>query len=156
MGNAGIGAGKSPTLTKKQVRPMFEAVHEAPRTSYIQKLRDTALLHIYFYTGARCTEPGRLKVKDFRFDRDYAVLDFTIKGGKRNTVAIHPECAETVRTYLDASDHGIDPEAWLFQPIKNGKEGSSLDCKQFYRLFDKYARMLACQRASIRMWHGQP
>ena len=140
-GNAGIGAGKSPALTRKQVRALFEAVHEAPRTPDLQKFRDSALLHIYFYTGARCSEPGRLKIKDFRFDREYSVLDFTIKGGKRNTVAIHPECAETVRSYLNASDHGIDPETWLFQPIKNGKVGASLTRNQFYHLFDKYARL---------------
>lgn len=140
-GNAGLGAGKSPALNRKQVRAVFEAVQEAPYISDLQRLRDYALLHIYFYTGARCTEPGRLKIKDFRFDREYSVLDFTIKGNKQNTIAIHPECADAVRAYLDASDHGVDPEAFLFQPIRNGKENGSLDRVQFYRLFVKYGRL---------------
>lgn len=140
-GNAGIGAGKSPTLNRKQVRAMFEAVHEAPRISHLQRLRDSALLHVYFYTGARCSEPGRLKIKDFRFDREYSVLDFTIKGNKRNTVAIHPECAETVRTYLDASDHGTDPDAYLFQAMSNGKANAPLTRMRFYQLFEKYGRL---------------
>lgn len=140
-GNGGNGAGKSPTLTRKQVRAMLDAPMEAPRITSLQKLRDTALLHVYFYTGVRCTEPGRLKVKDFRFDREYAVLDFTIKGNKRNTVAIHPECAEAVRTYLDAGDHGTDPDVLLFQPMANGKDGAAITRTRFYQLFQKYARL---------------
>jgi len=140
-GNAGIGAGKSPTLTRKQVRAMLEAPLDAPRITELQKLRDRALLHVYFYTGARCTEPGRLRVKDFRFDRDYSVLDFTIKGDKRNTVAIHPECATAVREYLDASEHGTEQDAYLFQQIINGIEGAPVTRSQLYRLFDKYARL---------------
>ncbi len=101
---------------------------------------DRALLHIYFYTGARCSEPGLLKVKDLRFDREYSVLDLTIKGNKRNTIAIHPECVKAIREYLDMAEHGDVPEAFLFQSVRNGKPGHSLTRRQFYRLFDKYAR----------------
>ena len=87
---SGMGSGKSPTLTAKQVRAMLDA----PDTRTLAGKRDRALLHVYFYTGARCTEPTLLRVEDFRIDRDYSILDLTIKGNKRNTVAIHPECAE--------------------------------------------------------------
>ncbi len=135
-GNAGIGAGKSPSLTRKQVRAMLDV----PNTKTLQGLRDRALLHIYFYTGARCSEPGRLKIKHVRFDRDYTVLDFTIKGNKHNTVAIHPECAKAIREYLEVAGHGDNPESFLFQPVKNGKPAQSITRIQFYRLFDKYAR----------------
>ena len=135
-GNAGIGAGKSPSLTRKQVRAMLDA----PDTDKLQGLRDRALLHIYFYTGARCSEPGRLKVKDVRFDREYTVLDFTIKGNKRNTVAIHPECVRAIRDYLDVAGHGIESDAFLFQPVKGASTGQPMHRVQFYRLFDKYAR----------------
>ena len=48
-GNAGIGAGKSPTLSKRQVRAMLDA----PDNSKLQGQRDRALHHIYFYVGAR-------------------------------------------------------------------------------------------------------
>ncbi len=136
-GNAGIGAGKSPSLTRKQVRAMLNV----PNTKTLQGLRDRALLHIYFYTGARCSEPGRLKIKDLRFDREYTVLDFTIKGNKRNSVAVHPECAKAIREYLEVAKHGSDPDAFLFQPVKNGEPGQSITRMQFYRLFDKYARV---------------
>ena len=135
-GNAGIGAGKSPSLTRKQARAMLDA----PDTSTLQGLRDRALLHIYFYTGARCSEPGRLRVRNLRFDREYTVLDLTIKGNKRNTVAIHPECARTIRDYLDVAGHGLDADALLFQPVKGASTGKPISRIQFYRLFDKYAR----------------
>lgn len=135
-GNAGIGAGKSPSLTRRQVRAMLDA----PNTDTLQGLRDRALLHVYFYTGARCSEPGRLKVKDVRFDREYTVLDLIIKGNKRNSVAIHPECAKAIREYLDAAEHSDDGEAFLFQAVKNGKPRQPISRVQFYHLFQKHAR----------------
>lgn len=70
-GNAGIGAGKSPTLSKRQVRMMLDA----PDINTIQGLRDRALLHIYFYVGARCSEPANLKVKDFGYDAEFPILN---------------------------------------------------------------------------------
>ena len=135
-GNAGIGAGKSPTLSKRQVRAMLDA----PDTTKIQGLRDRALLHIYFYVGARCSEPATLRVKDFGYDAEFPILHLSIKGEKSNTVAINLECASAIREYLDRSDHGRDPEALIFQPVKNGKPGSPLSREQLYRLFDRYAR----------------
>lgn len=135
-GNAGIGAGKSPTLSKRQVRLMLDA----PDTNTLQGLRDRALLHIYFYVGARCSEPGKLKVKDFGYDAEFPILSLTIKGNKTNTVAINLECAKAIREYLDQAPHADDPTAYLFQPVKNGKPNAPLSRVQFYRLFDRYAR----------------
>lgn len=134
--SSGIGSGKSPTLTARQVRAMLDA----PNTDMLVGKRDRAILHVYFYTGARCTEPTMLRVEDFRIDRDYNILDLTIKGDKRNTVAIHPECASAIREYLDAADHADDPKAFLFQPVKNGKAGNPISRVQCYRLFQKYAK----------------
>ncbi len=135
-GNAGIGAGKSPTLSKRQVRLMLDA----PDVNTIQGLRDRALLHIYFYVGARCSEPANLKVKDFGYDAEFPILNLTIKGNKTNTVAINLECAKAIREYLDQSGHGIDANAYIFQPVKNGKTGTPISRVQFYKLFDRYAR----------------
>ena len=136
-GNAGIGSGKSPTLSKRQVRMMLDA----PNTDTLQGLRDRALLHVYLYVGAHCSEPALLKVKDFGYDAEFPILSLTIKGDKTNTVAINLECAKVIREYLDASEHGVDPEAYMFQPVKNGNPGSPLSRTQLYKLFDHYARM---------------
>ena len=133
-GNAGIGSGKSPTLSKRQVRSMLDA----PNTGTLQGLRDRALLHVYFYVGARCSEPALLKVRDFGYDAEFPILALTIKGKKTNTVAINLECAKAIREYLDASSHGLDPEAYIFQPVK---PGTPLSRAQLYKLFERYARM---------------
>jgi site-specific recombinase XerD len=135
-GNGGIGAGKSPTLSKRQVRAMLDA----PDIETLQGLRDRALLHVFFFVGARCSEPTKLRVRDFGYDAEFPVLSLTIKGNKTNTVAINLECAKTIREYLDVATHDHDPEAFLFQPIRNGKEGSAMSRGQFYRLFAKYAQ----------------
>jgi len=134
-GNAGIGAGKSPTLSKRQVRAMLDA----PNIKTIKGLRDRAFLHIFFYAGARCSEPANLKVKDFGYDAEFPILNLTIKGGKTNSVAINLECAKAIREYLDAKEHGIDPDAYIFQPVKNGKPGSPLSRQQVYEVFKQNA-----------------
>ena len=61
-GSAGSGSGKTPALTAKQVRSMLDA----PDVDTIQGLRDRAILHVFFYTGGRVSEPSKLKVKHFR------------------------------------------------------------------------------------------
>lgn len=134
-GNAGIGAGKSPTLSKRQVRAFLDA----PDIKTLQGLRDRALLHVFFYTGARCSEPAQLRVRDFSYDAEFPILSLTIKGGKTNTVAINLECAKAIREYLDAAPHSDDPSAYLFQHVKNARPGSPLSRDQFYHLFKRYA-----------------
>ena len=44
-------------LTAEQVRRMLDA----PATDNIQGLRDRALLHVFFYTGCRISEPCGLR-----------------------------------------------------------------------------------------------
>ena len=144
-GNAGLGAGKSPTLSKRQVRAMLDA----PDTKTLQGLRDRALLHIYFYVGARCSEPGRLRVRDFGYDAEFPVLALSIKGGKTNTVAINLDCAQAIREYLDQAPHSSNPEAFLFRPVRNGKPDSPLSRVQCYRLFDRYARKAGIDAAAF-------
>jgi len=134
-GNAGMGAGKSPTLSKRQVRAMLDA----PDTQTLKGLRDRALLHVFFFAGARVSEPTHLRVKDFTYDAEFPVLHFTIKGGKTNTVAINLECAAAIRAYLDHAPHGDDPEAHLFQACILGKPGQPMDRTTLAYLFRRYA-----------------
>ena len=147
----GVGSNKTPALTRRQVRWMLDAplTHSGQRkSSELQKLRDRALLCIFFFTGARCSEPGSLKVRDFRQDRGYWVLEFTAKGEKTNVVAIaevddpDSECVTAIQEYLTLSGHGHDPEAPLFLAIKNGKSGQPLSGKTFYRIFKRYVDLI--------------
>lgn len=134
-GNAGLGAGKSPTLSKRQVRAMLDA----PNTDTLQGLRDRALLHIYFFVGARCTEPTLLRVRDFTYDNEFPILHLTIKGNKTNTVAINLECAAAIRAYLDQAAHSRDPEAYMFHAKINGREGRPMNRSTMYYHFRRYA-----------------
>ena len=131
-----FGGKRKGTLSKRQVRLMLDA----PDTKSLQGLRDRALLHVYFYVGARCSEPANLKVKDFGYDAEFPVLNLTIKGNKTNTVAINLECEKALREYLDSSAHAENPNAYIFQPMINGRPGSPLARMQLYKLFDRYAR----------------
>lgn len=134
-GKGGTGSYKSPTLSERQVRAMLDA----PDTKTLKGLRDRALLHVFFFCGARCTEPTKLKVKHFTHDNEYRVLQFTIKGNKSNPVAIHPECATAIREYLDAAGHGDDPDAYIFQAMIHGRPGQPMHRSSLHRLFDCYA-----------------
>jgi len=64
-----MGSGKTPALMPRQVRAMLDA----PDNDTLVGLRDRAILHVYFYTGGRCSDPGSLKVRDFRQDGEYTV-----------------------------------------------------------------------------------
>ena len=135
-GNAGLGSGKTPALTPQQVRAMLDA----PDTETLIGIRDRAILHVYFYTGGRCSEPGALRVRDFRQDGEYWVLELTVKGGKTNTVAIHTECQIALRRYLEVSGHSEDRDGVLFRAVKAGRNtGAPLLRQRFYQIFKRYA-----------------
>lgn len=134
-GNAGAGSGKTPTLSPRQVRAMLDA----PDTNTLQGLRDRAILHILFYLGPRRNEVSTPNVRDFSYDAEYRVITFKIKGGKTNSVAMNPECADAIREYLAVAPHGADQDAPLFQTVKNGKPGQRLSGQQIYKLFERYA-----------------
>ena len=135
-GMSGLGSGKTPAIAREGVRAMLEA----PPPDTLQGLRDRAILAVFFYTGGRCSEPARLRVRDFRLDADYWVLELTQKGEKTNTVAIHTECQAALRRYLDFAGHGEDWDRPLFRAVKTGRNtGGPLRRGQFYQLFKKYA-----------------
>ena len=150
-GKSGIGVGKTPALTRKQVRLLLDApfTHTGKRRiSELQKLRDRAILHLYFYTGGRCSEPARLKVEDFRQDHGLWVVEFTTKGEKINIVAIgevgdeNAECVQALQEYLDASGHQQNKSAPLFLAVKFGQNRQQpMTRGNFYALFKKYVKL---------------
>jgi integrase/recombinase XerD len=71
----------------KQVRKLLEL----PDNKTLKGVRDSTILHLLFYTGCRAAEVTTLTVRDFFEDGGYWVVDFRIKGGSRNRVAIHHE-----------------------------------------------------------------
>jgi site-specific recombinase XerD len=151
-GSGGIGSGKTPALTRKQVRKLLEA----PGTRSLKGLRDTAILYLFFTTGGRLSEPARLKVKDFKVHQGYWVIDYLVKGEKINRLAIAPifedsptlfeydqgyDCAEALFNYLRASGHNDDSEAPLFLALKKGNNaGENLSRQAFGNIFRQYVK----------------
>jgi site-specific recombinase XerD len=130
---------KTPVITPEQVRKVLDS----PAHGTLRGLRDRAILHILFYTGCRISEVARLRVRDIREDGGYTVLDFIVKGGKRNRLAIHPELQKMLKEYLDISGHGRMPDYALIlttrkRPGKRLPEPMSRE--QMYNLFMKYAK----------------
>jgi hypothetical protein len=47
------------------------------------------------------------------------------KGGRRDALAINPQTAARLRTYLDAAGHAGDNDGPMFRPLRhNGKQGA--------------------------------
>lgn len=123
-------------LTPEQVRRLL---HTPPETT-LKGIRDRAILHVLFYTGCRVSEVTHLKVKDFFEDAGYWVLDFLIKGGQRNRLAIHHELQLALRTYLAQNGHGTERESPLFLAVPRRQRWKPLTSRQVSKLFHRYAR----------------
>ncbi len=71
-------------------------------------------------------------------------MDFTVKGGKRNRLAICQELRIAVLEYLEAAGHGGVPDSPLFLPVKKrpGRPPRKhLSRMQVYNVFMRYARL---------------
>lgn len=128
-------------LTPEEVRKMLDA----PDPFKLQGIRDKAVLSTLFFTGCRVSEICTLKVKDFYQEQGFYVLDFWVKGGKRNRLAIHHELQIALREYLRMAGHENDKESFLFLPVKHapGKSDKTrkMSRKTVDHLFQKYARL---------------
>jgi len=82
----------------------------------------------------------RLKVSDLLFDNGYFVIDFTIKGGKRNRIAVHQELQMILRRYLSQADHAGEPQAPLFMALYQSKRRQPLTPRSINQMFRSYAR----------------
>lgn len=110
---------------------------DAPDLEKLIGLRDNAILHILFYTGCRRAEICHLKVKDFYEDGSYFVLNFLVKGGKRNLVAIYQEIVIALKQYLEKSGHGDQGETPLFLPMLHPEPVRHLTVRQLNNIFNK-------------------
>jgi integrase/recombinase XerD len=123
-------------LTPEQVRRLLHA----PQPDALKGVRDRAILHVLFYTGCRVSEVTHLKIKDFFEDAGYWVLDFVVKGGQRNRLAIHHELQLALRAYLVQSGHAAERESPLFLAVQRSELRKALTSRQVSKLFHRYAR----------------
>jgi len=136
---------KAPVLTTEQARLILDA----PGMDDFKGIRATAILSIYFYTGCRRAEVGSLKLKSLLEDNGYNVIDFKVKGGKKNRVPIHPELNRILDEYLKIADHIVDGDSPLFISTSNNRDKSKLSHltpKSFNGIFNKYVAIAALPR----------
>lgn len=128
-------------LSPEEVRKMLDA----PDQFKLQGLRDKAILSTLFFTGCRVSEVCKLKVKDFYQEQGFYLMDFWVKGGKRNRLAINQELQIVVRKYLKLAGHENKKECFLFLPVKHapGKldNNRKMSRKTIDYLFKKYAKI---------------
>lgn len=126
---------ETPVLTTHQVRRLLDSTEG----DTLKQLRDRAILYTLFYTGCRISELANLKVKDLFEDNGYFVLDFTVKGGKKNRVAIHQELQITFRRYLALSGHEQEKDYPLFLAVKP-RTGKALSSRLIDYIFHEYRK----------------
>ncbi len=127
--------GATPAMTITQVAQMLAT----PNRDTVAGARDSAILHLLFFTGCRISEPAKLKVKDLYEDEGYSMLRFTVKGGKQKSVEVHHELRHALDRYLSLANHGDYPESPLFLAVKGGNNsGAPLSRQQYTNIFTQY------------------
>src|SRR5215510_4510900 len=112
--------GMTLAFSQKQARTILDT----PDPDKVLGLRDRAMLSVGLQVGFRRSEIASLKVGDFHVNRGYDALRVVRKGGKKGSLAIHPQTAQRIRDYLAVAGHGEDLDGPLFRPVqgRNRKE----------------------------------
>jgi integrase/recombinase XerD len=123
---------------------------DKPDPNTLLGVRDRAILAVGLQVGFRRAEIAGLKVGDFHMNRGLDSLKVLRKGGKKGSLAIHPQAAQRIKDYLAMAEHGDDFEGPLFRPVKgNRKEQESrrhLTPQMVDRVLRKYARHIGLDR----------
>jgi len=73
---------------------------DKPDPGMLLGVRDRAMLAVGLQVGFRRTEIAGLQVGDFHMNRGFDSLKVVRKGGKKGSLAIHPQAAQRIRDYL--------------------------------------------------------
>ena len=127
--------GVTPAMATHQAAILLNA----PDTDTLAGARDSAILHLLFFTGCRISEPGQLLVQDLYDDEGYLMLRLTVKGGQQKSVEVHHALRQALDRYLGMCGHGDQPDSLLFLAVKTGQNtGKALSRQQVARIFAKY------------------
>jgi site-specific recombinase XerD len=138
--------GTTLAFSQKQARSILDA----PSPTSLLGIRDRAILAVGLQVGFRRAEIASLKVGDFHMNRGYESLKVIRKGGKKGSLAIHPQVVQRIKDYLDIAGHGTDLEGPLFRPVRDNRKGldarRSLHPDVIDRILRKYARHIGLDR----------
>ena len=98
--------GMTLAFSQKQARSILDA----PDDKSLLGVRDRAILAVGLQVGFRRAEIASLRVGDFHMNRGFDSLKVVRKGGKKGSLAIHPQVAQRIRDYLELAKHGDDLE----------------------------------------------
>jgi integrase/recombinase XerD len=108
------------------------------------------MLAVGLQVGLRRAEIASLKVGDFHRNRGYEALKVRRKGGKKGSLAMHPQVAQRIRDYLDIAGHGDDIEGSLCRPVKDHRKVQEsrrhVAPIAIDRVLRKYARSIGLDR----------
>src|SRR5919204_1049997 len=99
------------------------SILDAPEPNTLLGVRDRAILAVGLQVGFRRAEIASLKVGDFHMNRGYDSLKVVRKGGKKGSLAIHPQAAQRIKDYPEMAKHGDEFEGPLFRPVKGNRKG---------------------------------
>jgi site-specific recombinase XerD len=138
--------GMTLAFSQKQARKILDT----PPGDTVHGLRDRAILSVGLQVGLRRAEIARLKVSDFHLNRGYDSLKVVRKGGKKGSLAIHPQTAQRIRDYLAKVETEGDIDAPLFLPIRGNQQTTEerrhLQPGEIDRILRKYARRVGLER----------
>jgi integrase/recombinase XerD len=138
--------GMTLAFSQKQARALLDK----PDPNTLLGIRDRAILAVGLQVGFRRAEIAALKVGDFHMNRGLDCLKVLRKGGKKGSLAIHPQAAQRIRNYLEVAGHGNDSEGPLFRPVKENRKHQA-SRRHVYpgaidRILRKYARHIGLER----------
>jgi integrase/recombinase XerD len=138
--------GMTLAFSQKQARALLDK----PDPNTLLGIRDRAILAVGLQVGFRRAEIAALKVGDFHMNRGLDCLKVLRKGGKKGSLAIHPQAAQRIRNYLEVAGHGHDSEGPLFRPVKENRKHQA-SRRHVYpgaidRILRKYARHIGLER----------
>ncbi len=138
--------GSTLAFSKQQARKILDA----PSEQTVEGLRDRAILSIGLQAGLRRSEIASLSVSDLHENRGFDALRVLRKGGRKDALAINPQTAQRIKSYLLVSGHAEDMSGPLFRPLKhNGKQQEArraMDPDSIDRMVRKYAKGLGLDR----------
>jgi len=138
--------GTTLAFSKGQARKLLDT----PAEDTVEGLRDRAILSVGLQVGLRRAEIAALTVGDLHQNRGFDSLRVIRKGGRRDALAINPQTAARLRSYIERAGHAGDTDGPLFRPLHhNGKQSHArraMSPDAIDRVVRKYAGTIALSR----------
>ncbi len=133
---------EAPTIafTDEEVVAMINAPEKESKVGRTHRL----IMMLLFGLGLRRSELAQIKRKDFYQERGHLVLNIKGKGGKLRDMPIPQYLQNEILDYQDflkSLGIEIEPEDYLIQSQRKGKNTNPIDGSSIFRVIEKYAKI---------------